>query len=217
MVKKMKAGKLNSNLIDTMIEFSKLKDPNIGWHKIGSPPSEDRIWRYTAIEPVGKDIMHRSQARRHRQITLPEELKNWFKPDFDDSKWNKGKAPIGIGVFKQGRTILENKSQWGDGEFILMRTTFEMDSIDYDKYRVRSLACKGFTVYLNGRSIYGYGWWENKPYYRQHEIRKNNNKAFRKGTNVLAIYAGAGYDQENFEPIGQIDLYIEGLNTSEFK
>ncbi len=37
------------------------------------------------------------------------------------------------------------------------------------------------------------------------------------GTNVLAVYAGTGYDQENFEPIVQFDLYIEGLNTSIFK
>ena len=219
MIKEMKAGTLNPSLVDVIIEFTKLKDPNVGWRKIGTPPSEDRLWRYTSIEPVGKDILHRSVGRRHRRITLPEKLKNWTSADFDDSKWNKGKAPIGVGVFKTNnpRSVLKNNSKWGQGEFILMRTTFELDSLDYDKYRLRILANKGFTVYLNGRRINHYGWWEKKPFYKPFEISRGNNRAFRKGTNVLAVYAGAGYDQEKFEPIGQIDLFIEALNTSEFK
>jgi len=98
-----------------------------------------------------------------------------------------------------------------------MRTTFELESLDYDKYRLAVLAHKGFTIYLNGRNIFNYVWWENRPFYKKYEISKQHNRLFRKGTNVLAVYAGAGYGEDKFEPIGQIDLFIECLNTSEFK
>jgi hypothetical protein len=219
MIKEMKAGTMNPNLMDTLIEFTKLKNPNIGWQRIGTPTSENRVWSYTTVKPVGKDILHPSEGKRHRQITLPEELKDWYKPDFDDSKWNKGKAPIGVGVFtkKRSKTFIENKSKWGDGEYILMRTTFELDSTDFDKYRLRALAKMGFTIYVNGQRIFNYVWFEFSPFYKKYEISGGHNKVFRKGTNTLAIYAGIGFDQENFKPIGQIDLYIEGFDTSDLK
>ncbi|MCF7954594.1 MAG: HEAT repeat domain-containing protein, partial [Phycisphaerae bacterium] len=219
MIKELNAGTLNPSLMDTLIEFTKLKNPNVGWQKIGTPASENRVWSYTTVKPVGKDILHPSEGRRHRQITIPEELKGWYKPDFDDGKWNKGKAPIGVGVFTKGnsKTFIANNSKWGDGEFILMRTTFDLDSTDFDKYRLRVLARMGFTIYVNGKRIFDYGWFEFGPFYKQYEISGGNNKVFRKGTNTLAVYAGTGYDQENFEPIGQFDLYIEGFNTSDLK
>ena len=56
-----------------------------------------------------------------------------------------------------------------------------------------------------------------ESFYKKYEISGRNNKLFRKGTNTLAVYAGEGYNQENFDPIAQFDLYIEGLNTSDFK
>ena len=69
MVKELKAGKLNDNLMDTLIEFSKLKNPNVGWQNIGTPAFDERTWRYTNLKPVEKDILHPSTGRRHRQIT----------------------------------------------------------------------------------------------------------------------------------------------------
>ena len=217
LISQMEAGKLSLNLMDTLIEFTRLKNPNVGWQRVGKPEYTERVWRYTTVEPQGKDILHPSEGRRHRRIDLPEELKGWYKVDYDDSGWSKGKAPIGVGVFKRGNTVVENNSRWGKGEFILMRTSFEMESVDYDKYRLRVLANKGFTVYLNGKRIVNYGWWEKKPYYKSFEIGKGSNKHFKKGTNVLAVYAGAGYKQDGFEPIAQIDLYIEGFDTSQLK
>ena len=219
MIKEMKAGTMNPSLMDTLIEFTKLKNPNVGWQRIGTPASEDRVWRFTTVKPVDKDIMHPSAERRHRQIKIPGELKDWYKADFDDSKWNKGKAPIGVGVFtkRNSKKFIENKSKWGDGEFILMRTTFELDSTNFDKYRLRALAKMGFTIYLNDKQIFNYVWFEFSPFYKKYEISGGNNKVFRKGTNTLAVYAGIGYDQENFEPIGQFDLYIEGFDTSDLK
>lgn len=219
MIKEMKAGKMNPNLMDTLIEFTKLKNPNVGWQNIGTPAFDERTWRFTTVKPAGKDILHPSEERRHRRITLPEELKDWYKPNFDDSKWNKGKAPIGVGVFTRGNSkkFIENKSNWGDGEFILMRTTFDLDSTDFDKYRLCVLARMGFKIYVNGKQIFNYVWFEFGPFYKKYEISAGNNKVFRKGKNTIAVYAGTGFDQNNFEPIGQIDLYIEGFNTSQLK
>lgn len=215
LIKELKSNDLNSKLMDRLIKFSKLKNPDIGWESIGTPSFDERVWRYTTVEPKGKDVLAKTKFKRHRQITLPDELENWYKPEFDDSDWKKGKAPIGVGEFKRGNTVIKNKSKWSDGEFILMRTTFELDSVDYDKYRLRVLANKGFTVYLNGKRVQNYIWWEKKPYYKKFDLNKNVKKIFRKGTNVLAVYAGAGYDSATFEKIGQIDIYIEGFDTSE--
>ena len=63
--------------------------------------------------------------RRFRDITLPAGMANWFMPDFDDSKWTTGKAPIGKGVWNHsGITLDKFPSTWGKGEFLLMRTYF---------------------------------------------------------------------------------------------
>ena len=219
LLKEMEAGTIKPNLLDALIEFTQLKNPNVGWQRIGIPSFNDRVWSFTNVKPVDKDILHPSEGRRHRQITLPDELTDWAKVDFDDRKWNKGKAPIGVGIFKhpRGKDYLKNNSKWGDGEFLLMRTKFEIDSLDFDKYRFRVLAPKGFTIYLNGKNILHYGWWEKSPIYKQYEVKAGNNKYFRKGTNVIAVYAGAGYGKANSEMIGQIDLYIEGFSTAQLK
>ena len=63
-------------------------------------------------------------------------------------------------------------------------------------------------------SIFNYVWFEFGPFYKKYEISGDRNKVFRKGKNTIAVYAGTGYDQDNYDPIGQIDLYIEGFNTS---
>jgi hypothetical protein len=62
--------------------------------------------------------MHKREKKRFRDIKLPKNLANWYKVDFDDSKWETGKAPIGKGEFKQRGVSFENKSEWGEGEFL---------------------------------------------------------------------------------------------------
>jgi alpha-galactosidase len=122
------------------------------WKPVGKPP-EDRIWRFATIDATEKkDKIEKYDGRRFRDITLPAGMENWYMPDFDDSKLTSGKAPIGKGVWKHnGITLDKCPSTWGKGEFLLMRTTFEVEDLNYDSYRLAVLARQGFHIYLNGK------------------------------------------------------------------
>jgi len=138
-------------------------------------------------------------------------MEKWYTPEFDDSAWSRGKAPIGTGTWKHRRTSVKNNSDWSDGEFLLMRTSFELDAIDCESYRLSILARQGFDVYLNGHKIHTYIWWKTQPYYRAIMLTENETKHLKKGVNVLAAYANVHYDKKTAEPYGSIDLFIEGI------
>jgi len=114
----------------------------------------------------GYNGMHPREKRRFRDIQLPDQLKGWYAPDYDDSQWNQGGAPVGTGDFKQHGVSFPNKSDWGQGEFLAMRTTFDVEALDCDSYRLSILARQGFRVFLNGHEIHTYVWWKDMPHYR---------------------------------------------------
>jgi hypothetical protein len=60
--------------------------------------------------------------------------------------------------------------------------------------------------------VESYGWWKDKPHYRPLMI---DAKQLRKGANVLAVYCNVAYKNE--EPVGQIDLYVEGLKKKDIE
>ncbi|MHC5054262.1 MAG: hypothetical protein ACYTKD_06050 [Planctomycetota bacterium] len=99
------AGSKDRALVDTIIDLTKLRKPVAGWQAIGKVDPANRTWRFTSFDPLSeKDRKHPREKKRFRDIALPPELKGWHKPDFDDGKWQRGRAPIGIGVCKkQGR------------------------------------------------------------------------------------------------------------------
>jgi hypothetical protein len=187
------------------------------WKPVGNPLPEDRIWRFTTIDATEKkDQMEKYDGRRFRDITLPAEMENWYAPDFDDSQWASGKAPIGKGVWKNsGITIEKNPSQWGDGEFLLMRTTFEVEDLNCDSYRIAVLARQGFHVYLNGQKIHTYIWWQDKPQYGSIVLGKEQIQYLKKGKNVLAAYANDQYDLNSPEHYSAIDLWMECITKAD--
>ena len=137
-------------------------------------------------------------------------------PDFDDSKWTHGKAPIGKGVWKHsGITLDKFPSSWGEGEFLLMRTTFEVDDLDSESYRIANFARQGFHVYLNGHKIHTYIWWQDKPVYGSIVLEKEQLQHLKKGKNVLAVYANDQYDQNSPERYAAIDMRIEGITKAD--
>ena len=137
-------------------------------------------------------------------------------PDFDDSKWTEGKGPIGKGVWKHsGITLDKFPSRWGDGEFLLMRTTFEVEDLNCDSYRIAILARQGFHVHLNGQKIHTYIWWMDNPYYRSIVLGKEEIKYLKKGKNVLAVYANDQYDLNSPEHYAAIDARIEGITKAD--
>ena len=216
LVKRLKASEGQDRaLIDTIIDLTKLKKPVAGWRAIGQPKPADRVWRFMSFDPQEKDKRHPREKKRFRNVSLPAGLEKWYTPEFDDSKWESGSAPIGKGLFKRGKTTFKSNSDWGDGEFLLMRTTFELDALDCDSYRISVLASQGFHVYLNGHRIHTYIWWKNMPHYRLIMLGPGEIKHLRRGTNVLAVYTNTEYPKG--VPMGQIDLYLEGLRNEDLE
>lgn len=200
-------------LTDTIIDLLRLKDPDAGWKVLGSAPAE-RTWRYISVDPQPKDARHPRERKRFRDITLPDGLSGWYEPGFDDSKWKSGRAPIGIGEFAdRGGVTIPNRSTWGDGEFLLARTTFELDDLDWDYVRISVLASQGWHIYLNGKRIGTYVWWKTKPFYRKIIIAPSQARHLKKGVNHLAVYTNVEFRKG--EKVGQIDLYLEGLKEED--
>jgi hypothetical protein len=208
----------NRALVDTIIDLTQLRKPVAGWQPLGRVKPADRVWRFVSVDPqTEKDRKHPREKKRFRDIALPKDMQGWHKPDFDDSKWRKGRAPIGVGVCKQRGVSFKNNSEWGKGEFLIMRATFELDAVDCDSYRLSILAKQGFHIYLNGRRIQTYVWWKDLPHYRAIVLNGGQVKLLKEGTNVLAAYGNVEYDKKTREPRGQMDLFIEGLRMADLK
>ena len=187
------------------------------WKPIGKPLPAERTWRFMTIDPTQKkDKLERYEDRRFRDIALPAGAENWYMPDFDDSQWTAGKAPIGKGTWKHSGIKLDKfPSAWGTGEFLLMRTTFDVEELNYDSYRISILARQGFHVYLNGQKIHTYIWWADNPRYRSIVLEEEQIQYLKKGTNVLAVYANDQYDLNSPEHYGAIDAQIEGITKAD--
>lgn len=213
LIRRMKDGE--NVPLDTVLSLTQLKNPEAGWKPLGKPDADTRIWQFKSFEPGEKDFLHPREGKRFRDVAIPAGLEKWYMPEFDAGMWTSGKAPIGKGEFKRRGAkapVFENRSTWGDGEFLLARTTFELDSLDYDYYRLCVLDKQGYHIYLNGHRIKTYIWWSD-PEYRKNGLDAGAVKHLKTGTNVLAVYANAAYDDG--VQVGQLDVRLEGLKKSD--
>jgi len=187
------------------------------WKPVGKPLPDERGWRFVTVDATeAKDKLEKYTDRRFRDIKLPAGMEKWYMPDFDDSKWTEGKAPIGKGVWKHsGVTLDKFPSTWEAGEFLLMRTTFEVEDLNYDSYRIAILARQGFHVYLNGHKIHTYIWWQDSPRYSSIVLKNEQLKHLKKGKNVLAVYANDQYSLKSPERYAAMDLRIEGITKAD--
>ena len=213
LLRRMKTGE---SPLNTILSLTQLKHPALGWYDLGIPAATNRVWQFKSFEPQAGDFLHPREGKRFRDVTLPDGLAQWYLPEFDASRWTTGQAPIGKGVFKAKRgtqPVVENHSTWGDGEMLLMRTTFNLAAVDYDFVRVSVLAKQGYHIYLNGHLINTYIWWCDTPEYRSIGLGADAVQHLKKGTNVLAVYANAAY--VDGMPVGQIDVRVEGLKQAD--
>ena len=217
LLKRLRAEKnAKPELLNSVIDLTKLAKPKAGWKPIGKLPPSERTWRFKSFDATEeKDQLPTRERRRFRDFAMSEDLKNWFKPEYDDSKWTSGRAPIGTGTYKSGNDFFTNQSDWGKGEFIVMRTTFDIDALDFDSYRVSILCPQGFRIYLNGHEIAAYGWWQDKPHYAP--WASVSAEHLKTGTNTIAVYSNVDYDQSTQAPYGQVDCRIEGLKLSDLE
>jgi hypothetical protein len=217
-----------SDLLDTIVELTQLKKPIAGWQPVGMPEPAARTWRYLSFDPLTEnDKLHPriGPPKRLREVTLPAGTENWYLPGFDDRAWQSGRSPVGVGEFKahgHGRMwtkdpdrSFENHSDWGDGEFLLMRTTFDVAELDDDYFRIRILSDQGYHIYLNGKKIHSFGWFAHFPAYKNILLTGELKKHLKTGTNTLAVHCNARFEQDrktgDYQRVGQIDLWIEGL------
>lgn len=214
LVARLKTDSDNLALIDAILALLALKDPDAGWQELGKERHADRVWRFITIEPKGEDVLHPREKKRFRNIALPAELQGWFEPGFNDSGWKQGKAPIGVGLFGNQHMNVPNATPWGDDEFVLMRSTFELNSTDFDYVRIRVLANQGYDIHLNDRKIHTYGWWNDTPEYGKIMLGDGYKALLRKGTNHLAVLAGSDRFAKGVH-VGQIDVYLEGLRKQD--
>jgi hypothetical protein len=216
LAKRLKVEKEESqSMVDTILDLAKLKNPEAGWHAIGTPAPAERCWRYLAFEPKPADALHMREKKRFRDVALPSGCETWSTPGFDDSTWKSGKAPIGVGLCQQGKISFTNQAEWGPGEFLLARCTFELEALDCDMYRLSVLARQGYHIYLNGQRVHTYIWWKDKPFYNPLELSPREAGYLVKGKNVLAVYCNVEYS--GAEPLGQIDVIIEGLKKKDLE
>lgn len=189
------------------------------WKPIGKPLPKERNWRFVTVDATqAKDKPEQYDGRRFRDITLPAGMENWFMPDFDDSKWTTGMAPIGKGVWNHsGITLDKFPSRWGKGEFLIMRSTFEIEDLNYESYRLAILARQGFHVYLNGQKIHTYIWWQDKPQYCAIVLDEEKARRLKRGRNVLAIYANDEYSPDSPNRYAALDAWIEGITKADQK
>jgi hypothetical protein len=187
------------------------------WKPLGKPLPEERTWRFVTMDATEKtDQLENYDARRFRDITLPAGMEKWYLPDFDDHEWIEGKAPIGKGLWDHSGIRLNRfPSEWGAGEFLMMRTTFEVEDLNFDSYRLAVLARQGFHVYLNGEKIHTYIWWQDKPFYRSIVLEAEQVKHLKQGTNVLAVYANDQYSPDSPEHYSAIDVWLEGITKAD--
>ncbi len=193
-------------LINLLVDLKRLKHPDAGWKAIGTPAPAERVWRYHTFDPLREeDKRHPGSWECWRTAAVPAGMAKWYMPGFDDSKWNRGKSPIGVGEFTaagHGRMWVtdpgfshKSNSDWGAGEFLLARTTFGLASRDYDYVRIRVLSFKGYTVYLNGHQIRSWPWSAHYPVYAEAMLGEGA-KHLTKGVNTLAVYGIAGHGKD---------------------
>ncbi|HKK30844.1 MAG TPA: sialate O-acetylesterase [Alphaproteobacteria bacterium] len=132
------------------------------WERFG--PERDKIeWQYHSFDPPEEASKGRWQ---YRDITLPDGMENWFKPEFDAKKagWKTGHAPFafkngelaamrggcGVSTCRCGETP---KTLWEE-ETLLMRATVKVPKLD-PEYRYRLVIGGMSHVYRgDGRAVY---------------------------------------------------------------
>lgn len=187
-----------------------------GWDAVGVPDPTERQWRFTSFKrDPEKQYRPLNKGEKGDEIIfydeVPDNQKDWYKTDFDDTGWKTGLSPIGKGIWDLGKgKILKNNSDWGDGDILLMRTTFELPTLNYLKYRVCIMAKGSYHLYLNGQKIKTYVWYNGKPAYRAPRLSVDLSKLLKKGTNHLALYTNLTKDRGG-KYASSVDVMIEGM------
>lgn len=138
----------------------------------------DAEWSYHSFDPIAAEQVPFDQlVSRYREVTLPNQMKDWCQLGFDVTKagWKKGKSPFGnydgaipdrpitkcsagcVGPGCYGATHIN--TLW-DKEVLLMRGTFKIPPLkEGHRYRLRVNSGDhvgsggGHLIYINGKTL----------------------------------------------------------------
>ncbi len=192
-----------------------------GWQSLGTPSLEERRWRYTAFDTAPgaqyDSTMVEGREQRFFRQDFPAAYAGWQLPDFDDSNWQEGPAPIGRGPFIRRRNAPEIHSAWDDGNMLLMRTTITLDPADYEAFRVCIMAKESYNIYLNGEKLFSYVWFQRDYHYRAYYLTAEQAAHLKKGDNVLAVQANIRHHGrgDNRAETNWVNLLFEGITKAD--
>jgi alpha-galactosidase len=139
------------------------------WHPFG-PDLKKMEWEYFSFDPP--ETMPKEKGNRHRKVTYPEGMENWFAPHFDAKKagWKTGLPPFGqldgkleaLSDHCNAPFCLCNqipKTLWKK-EVLLVRGTFKIPPLkEGHRYRLvvggsaHVNAGEGYAIYVNGKLL----------------------------------------------------------------
>ncbi len=148
---------------------------------IGQPLPTERTWRFVTVDattrktkcknsPIEDSVT--SRCRRNGELVLAR-LRRQPMDNGKSSHWQGD-------LERQRNHVGEILFNVGQEEFLLMRSTFEIDNLNYDSYRLAILARQGFHVYLNGHKIHTYIWWQDKPQCRSIVLDQEQTQHLKK-------------------------------------
>ncbi|WP_242916437.1 glutaminase family protein [Pontibacter liquoris] len=147
---------------------------------VGMVKVDGTVYRILGRQPKAyRTLLPSSEEETYGfQYTETAPAPGWMNPQYDDSSWKTGSAPIGDDPAKA-------KTRW-KSEDIWVRRTFSFDQPDFEKLYLKLRHDDNVEVYLNGEQIYTRNGWNNEfEFIPLHQALVNNLK---KGKNVLAIH-----------------------------
>lgn len=126
------------------------------------------------------NIVETSEKTAHNwRYTTDKPDDNWFKIDFDDSKWKEG--PAGFGTANTPGAVV--RTTWNTAD-IWIRRTVQIEAGDFDHALLRCYHDEDVEVFINGvlaAKVPGYA-----AEYTEFEITPEGRKALKPGANVIA-------------------------------
>ncbi len=120
------------------------------------------------------------------QYTTTKPAEDWFKPEFDDSGWLKGKAGFGT-KGTPGGTIGTN---WNTSD-IWLRREFNLDTIKNEPLKLYIHHDEDSQVYINGKLAADLS--EYTTEYKIVEIQQDAYNTLKTGKNIIAVHCHQEY------------------------
>ncbi|MFC4809634.1 hypothetical protein [Paenibacillus sp. GCM10023250] len=171
------------------------------WHY---HPGDDSIKSIIpeGVDPVGEGPI--IETSHTEPVPLPAD--DWRSPDYDDSGWETGRAPLGYTNNQERKTTLQTTVETVASPTYYFRKTFELDR---DPKKLSGLILHiafedGYVVYLNGQEVSrdaiitgvltesSLAFPNEYTFYKRVDLKAHLNKLV-KGTNEIAVEVHRGH------------------------